>query len=1266
MLFADISGFVGLTTRLTQKDVRGSERLIRILDDSLQDIAQSVANRGGEVISIMGDSFVAFWPEAEDAVATVRCAAQCSFDLHAASRGAEENTQIPEYRAAVSFGTIEISGVGGYGGRMLIAPTGEALREACLRFHDASPGQTVICESAGTLIGDEVEAGQSKTWQQISEQAEAGGAKSFPASATTVDCIPNGQLQHYLPRFLFEHLSASPQKWLAQFRRVTTVFVCHRGELQTLERLQSFILAAQREIGRCGGSVEQVTVDEKGVSSVGAFGLPGYSNKDDATRAIRAALALDSKLEELGFEIGIGVSSGLLYCGDVGSQSRRNFALYGPSINLAARLTALGLRVVCDEATADAAGYSFELSSRELPRMAGIKGRQRLFFPKRERSEPIAKTQRLIGRDNEMALTQRRLDELADGKGGLLLIGGEPGIGKTRVMQETLSNARQRHMRVVSEAVSSSAKSAPLDIWMRILQGLDRTRDVADYAEIGNDESSTDDRSSLFPPEDLSAPATWAIRFKIEVVNRIGSAESGPLVIGIDDLHRIDDASLELLREVLDEVANCLVLATVSPLTPEEVNVVEQLRRSAGVDYVRLGPLSRREVGEQARTVLGVEAISPDLATLLFAKTGGHPLFCEELVLALRAGARLSVEDGVFGLSDEESVDIAVDTAPDLNGAIAMRLDSLPLDQRMVLRSASVLGQEFNRDTLRVVIPDEVATSSIDREIGALMDSGFLMLGESDALQFKHGLTRDIVYGQLPNLQRRELHMSAYRDLADKLGHNSSNATDLASVAIHAEGAGQIEAAIGYIEDLIRLSRIRNANRTAIQQQRRAFKLAEQNEIAISTMTKASWWMNLADAHHELSEHHEAVHAYTRALAILGDVPPRGPLKLAWRTTAEIGGHAAQRLLPKRRAPIQTADFYIGDLSAHAYQRLSEVAFFQNDSLGVLHHTLRAANLAEKSDILDRASISHASLAIGLGLNGLGSLARYYRDMALAASDATADPSTRAYVRLLAMVLALGEGDWATIERVGDEAVQLYLETDDEFRQLQARTMQFYGQLQTGNPDRAQSLLDEIHSLESSKEFHQIHYWSVTSTLLMDLFLHEPRRNQIDKVRSLMNDRMDLSDRMMGHGLTAIAWFRLGFRDMALVEADAAIDLLIQRPPTIGGGYLYGAAGPAEVMLSHAGDPSVPSSEKAATRAKAGTAIRALRTYARRVPVSRPRICLLQGAAAAINGNAKRARAHWARGAAIADGMGMGLDWALLDRSIAAGSPQFGHLEHLH
>ncbi|MCL6285987.1 AAA family ATPase [Ruegeria sp. 2012CJ41-6] len=1246
VLFADISGFVGLTEALTRKDPRGSQHLIRIFDNALRNVALTVGKQGGDILSIVGDSFLAFWPEADSAAASILCAAQCAEELHRTTDTLQNNHSAPKFRAAISFGRTEISGVGGCNKRMLLAATGAAINEACSNFHNAEPGQTVICRSAKNLLNN-------NNIQNRLAESQLRPPENFFSKLNIDEPLANSsdtiqQLHHFLPTLLTKYLDEGNQKWLAQFRKVSSVFVCHQNAFETLQELHDFVLDMQAIIYCRGGSVDQIIVDDKGISCLGAFGLPGGSDKDDAVRAVQAALDVQEMFGGGSMPVRVGVGSGLLYCGDVGYKTRRHFALYGPSVNLAARLAFVDQGVACDKATAEATThvvkfvrYTLAADDKRLPL-------RQYFVPLEARPTPIVRTRHFVGRTAEITEIKKRIRSLTHTQSSIVILSGEPGIGKTRLLYEALALARNSGIRVVDETISNSETDAPLELWLRILRKVS-----------GKNAEPEDEPLAVAPDDDCVTPETWAARFKLEVIRTLQEKCPSPLVIGIDNLHWVEPSSLDLLDEVLTALPGCLVITTASPRTPREFETIKHSWHSAMCHTMQLGPLSRADLATQVKAVLNADAIASDLIERLYTMTAGHPLFCEELALAMKVSGGLRISDGTAILSDVDDTERAADAAPSLNGAIAMRLDQLSWEQQLILKSASAFGQKFNGSDLRAVISESGLSAGIEDDVAVLVDAAFLDAKPGGTLQFKHAITRDVIYGQLPEMQRQELHRAAYRTLFDRLEGNNFDTALLAEIIDQAEYAGQAADALRHIETLVSYSLARYANLAAIRLQRRAFTIAKRHQISLSAERRALWWRNIGDAHQELSEYKMAAKAYRIVLRLLRDTPPSSNSRLVLSSAVEVARQTVHRCLPHGRIAHTNIDRKTADLKAHAYQRLAEIAFFQNKALSVLQHTLRAANLAEAAGLMPRTAISHASLSIGLGLNGMGRLAHFYRNASLNTADQTDDDAIRAYSRLLVTVLAFGQGDWKTIDEIGTEAALLYLRVGDEYRNHQVRFIQFYADVLTGNPQRAKTRLRQISRSDTVQAFQQTRFWYSTSALLLDTLWGRTNGAQIKELQLFGAANLDLPDRMMGFGISALAWSRQGEASKALAAAKVASELLIESPPTIGGGYLFGATGAVEVLLHYAADGSLPEPQQSALMNRATEALGALKTYTRRVPVSRPRVCLLQGAAAILAGNEKQAQSHWFRGVRAAEEMGMELDRVLLVRSLDAGRPVF-------
>ena len=164
-------------------------------------------------------------------------------------------------------------------------------------------------------------------------------------------------LREFVPAALEARLSAGGEGWLAEFRRATCVFVNLLGvsyaDQDAIEHLNAVIQAIQRVIHRYDGSIAKLVESDKGTVVFAAFGMPPRAHEDDPARGIRAALEIDEVVADHDLRSAIGVTTGTLFCGPIGGPERRDFAVVGDTVNLAARLMQAATDdILCDAATA--------------------------------------------------------------------------------------------------------------------------------------------------------------------------------------------------------------------------------------------------------------------------------------------------------------------------------------------------------------------------------------------------------------------------------------------------------------------------------------------------------------------------------------------------------------------------------------------------------------------------------------------------------------------------------------------------------------------------------------------------------------------------------------------------------------------------------------------------------------------------------------------------------------------------------------------------
>ncbi|MHB8651346.1 MAG: BTAD domain-containing putative transcriptional regulator, partial [Gaiellaceae bacterium] len=467
--------------------------------------------------------------------------------------------------------------------------------------------------------------------------------------------------------------------------------------------------AVRLVLERHGGGVERA-----GGAVVGLFGAPAPS-EDDAARAVlasRAALAaVEGLRDESGVRFPIRARAGVATGESFGGES--------PAVERALRLQAQAApgELVVDEATR-------------------LRARPRALRPDR----PLA------GRSPE----RRRLSTLyanaqRDRRSAFVTLAGPAGIGKSRLAEDLAASARSA--RVLRTRCLSYGDGIGL------LPAVELVRGAAGLAADATAAAARSRLAELLPDDDRAVAAVeqllavlglageegdgdhgWAVRLLLEAL-----AERSPLLAIVDDLHWADPGFVEIVERLAEPIAAPLVVVATAREVPSA---------RLGADVLELAPLTPAACAEIVADLLGAEIEARSLRFLV-ERSGGNPLFLEELVLDLRASGRLRAE-GAWRLDDAGAT-----PPPSIQSLLAARLESLPEQERDLLSRCSVLGRSFSLAALSAVAEDRDTAEPL----AGLVSAGLLQPSAgSDDLEFRHALIRDAAYTSLPLELKAELH----------------------------------------------------------------------------------------------------------------------------------------------------------------------------------------------------------------------------------------------------------------------------------------------------------------------------------------------------------------------------------------------------------------------------------------------------------------------------------------------------------------------------
>ena len=895
VLFADISGFTILTERLAALGTQGAERLSDALNAYFDRMIELIAAHGGDVVKMAGDALTATWSASPTGPLG-------SMAARAAACGLAVQETLRDYQVAegvrlsskVGIGAGEVASllVGGERDRWEFLLAGPPLIQMGEAEHLARPGDVVLSPEAWALVregaaGDPLERGFVRL-----RRARPILARPLGPIRAEAELAPS--VRSFVPGAIRARLDAGQGGWLAELRRLSVLFI--NVPLLDLDgpdagpRALEVVRIVQSRAYLHEGSLNKLSMDEKGPTLIAAFGLPPLAHKDDATRALRASAGIREGLRAIGVECSIGIATGRAYCGEIGNARRREYTIIGRTVNLAARLMQAakdGREILCDEETTRAVKGCFQFEALPPRSLKNIEGVVPLFRPTRELPSCCG-SRSTIGRTVERSMLLARLEALRAGRGGVVVIEGEPGIGKSQLVADLVDRAGSREVTILLGAGDSIERSTPYHAWRPVflaLFGEDHLADpVARDARIA--EWLADDPEALalapllnavlpldLPENDRTAPMAGQVRLDntndllLRLLRRASVAR--PTLLVLDDAHWMDSASWALALKAAGGLPDALIVVASRPSSsafPDEYQAMLQVAD----DILRLGNLPAEDALALARHRLGVDALPPAAEELILQKSQGNPLYCEELSYALRDAGLLRFEGCECRVA--EGVDLATVGIPDsVEGIINDRVDRLPPSQQMALKVASVIGRLFSLRILRDVYPIEPDRARLPQDLDSLSRLELIVPDEPEpdlAYLFRHVITRDVVYDLLPYAQRMRLHHDVARWYELSLAGDLSPHYPL--LAHHWSLAGDEARAIDYLEQAGERAFHGGAYRETAGFLERALALQAKLAPGASPSREARWEYLLGEAHLSLGRLSRSREHAARALALLG------------------------------------------------------------------------------------------------------------------------------------------------------------------------------------------------------------------------------------------------------------------------------------------------------------------------------------------------------------------------------------------------------------
>ncbi len=1020
LVLLDISGFTRLTERLATRGRAGAEELSDILDLVFGPLVESALAEGCDLLKWGGDAVLLLAVGPKSGVRAARAAALMRAAL---GRVGHLRTSVGPVvlraSSGVASGEIHLALVGDATMHRELMVLGPVTSRVVATESAAAPGQ-VLLDAATTLMvpGRFVGAASGPGFllrgtppgPATSEGESALGLRD--AVATVGDAVVTDRA-HLVPSQLRTHVANGPHE--PEHRVATAAFIRFSGTDGLLERegpdavtdaLDQLVRNVQDATARHGVSFHETDIDTDGGKVMLVAGAP-QSTGDDVDHLLATVRLVVDRAGRL--PVQVGVAQGRVFTGDLGPALRRTYSVKGGAVNLAARLAArAGAGTISLPAELlEHSRTHWELGPSASLRLKGL-------------AEPVyavslgAATSRvldqadtaMVGRAGELAQVTAAFDAVADGVGSVVTIVGEPGMGKTRLVSEVLTSADD--FRVLTAEAGHSGSSAPYATVRTLLaQALGLAADLDPAAALTQaagvvgsshphllpslpmlgmvfgltlDDGRGGERLVAGAAAGEGATGTeLAEEFRSDALHRLvievlEAALPSPTLVVVEDAHLMDGDSARLLEQV----------ATRCDDQPWVLLTTRRSRDGAPPDglVIELGPLAVDASQQMSELVDPDHPLAPGAAQALVARSGGHPLFLRELVLAASRGERIDE----LPLSVEELVSVQID-------ALAPR-------RRSLLRRAAVLGDSFTLGLLaRLVEPD--AAAALREDVTEL--STFLEPMGARRWRFRHAVHRETAYAGLSMKVRSRLHGQVGDVLARSAGAMQRRPEVLAH---HFYAAGRYEQAWR----CARLAGAKASFAAAPEAAAQAYALAAEAALqsgSVPTPERAADLESWGDALFLCGRSGAADRAYARAGRLRAGEPVRSAsialkaakvaqrqgrhpvalrrtavgLRLLEGTTDPQAVAARARLLARRSVVLMSQGRY-RDASRSAEEAVRvAVATGQDDPLAQAHLVLHGVEVFTGSS----SDVDHGGTALRLytGLGDLSGQAHAHNNIAM-------------------------------------------------------------------------------------------------------------------------------------------------------------------------------------------------------------------------------------------------------------------------------------------
>jgi len=801
-MFLDLSGFSIMTDTLMQHGQHGAEVLAGLMHGVFDPLVESIFEFGGKIVGFAGDGIMALYPIESDAKSTALRALTSAYVIQ--NRFEENPTRQTVYGEFSIFAKIGL-GSGPVSWGILHSSSGDqatyyfrgtAVDESAHAEHHAKAGDILLAESIYELLQDEIETLPFASYWRF---------RNFRVSQPDPKPVTFPPVDLNIAR-LFMPQEVIAEDMRGEFRQVVNLFMRFPDLSETqLDDLMSKVFELRNKYG---GLLSRMDFGDKGCNMLILWGAPvAYGN--DIGRALNFLLDLKSAVD---FPITAGVTYYISHAGYLGSSMYEDYTCYGWGVNLASRfmMNASVGEIWVDDRIARRVSNWFEIEFLNSQAFKGFAAQQKVYvlYSHKPTAEPTYQGE-LVGREEEFAQLASFIGPLWENKfAGLLLVSGDAGIGKGRLVHEVRSSKQFAGKKVLWAVCQSNQIQRqsfnPLRGWLSRYFGiwlgqsfderrqsfdtkldelLSTTADAELVRELERTRSILGALLDLYWPESLHEQLDPEGRYNNTFLALIAllKAESlrRPVVLFIEDLQFIDRDTKDFLARLKRAI---LAGTEAFPIAM----IVTSRRQGTSLEKdlidarINLRGLARDALGHLIETLLG-GLVAPELVSLVMERSEGNPYFAEQIIRYLQE--ENLIETGKLGWTLVKTLD--EDFLPgDVRAVLVARLDQLERGVRESVQTAAVLGRQFEVPLLVHMLRDD---KHVFQNVGEAEKAS--IWGPLDEVHyiFSHGLLRDAAYEMQMQARRRELHALAVDAMEHLYGEVKNRYAELAHHAKYAE-----------------------------------------------------------------------------------------------------------------------------------------------------------------------------------------------------------------------------------------------------------------------------------------------------------------------------------------------------------------------------------------------------------------------------------------------------------------------------------------------